>query len=146
MWEEFGHDQVVYAYIDHLQQAAENAFGIVDSGEGNREGETRLQMSPEHKIAILDYDMKAKKDAFEKETFECGICLGKWSVDSRCRIVSLTDLQIQRKVAHATECWIAGMFFAANVCKISTTMRLMRATLLQCVVWPQIVQKRGARL
>ncbi|PNP55052.1 hypothetical protein THARTR1_04741 [Trichoderma harzianum] len=34
-----------------------------------------LQVDPEHKLAVLDYDIKAKKAAFDKETFNCGICL-----------------------------------------------------------------------
>jgi E3 ubiquitin-protein ligase RNF14 len=70
IWEELGHGQVVFAYIDHLQQAAENAFSVL--GEGKY-----LQVSPDYKISLLDYDIKAKHAAFEKETFHCGICLGR---------------------------------------------------------------------
>lgn len=70
LWEEFGHDQVVYAYIDHIQQAAENAFGVLESSP-------HLEVSQEHKISLLDFDIKAKRTAFETETFDCGICLGK---------------------------------------------------------------------
>ncbi|KAI0166706.1 RWD domain-containing protein [Hypoxylon sp. FL1284] len=68
LWEEFGRDQVVYSYIDNLQQSAEDIFGLVDD-KGD------LEVSLEHRIAILDYDIKAKRKAFEKETFDCGICL-----------------------------------------------------------------------
>ncbi|KAI9746380.1 MAG: translation termination inhibitor protein itt1 [Claussenomyces sp. TS43310] len=68
IWDEFGHDQVVYAYIDHLQQAAENVFGVADDNQ-------HLQISQDHKIAILDYDIQAKRAAFERETFDCGVCL-----------------------------------------------------------------------
>lgn len=93
MWEEFGHDQVVFAYIDHLQQAAENGFGVVEMGEV-------MQVPQEHKIALLDYDIKARQAAFDKETFDCGICLGK--VDFSCdRSVEADLLQIQRKVLRA---------------------------------------------
>ncbi|KAI0381782.1 RWD-domain-containing protein [Hypomontagnella monticulosa] len=67
-WEDMGRDQVIFAYIDTLQQSTENVFGLVD-------GKGHLLVEPEHKIAILDYDIKAKRRAFEKETFECGICL-----------------------------------------------------------------------
>jgi E3 ubiquitin-protein ligase RNF14 len=70
LWEEFGQDQVVFAYIDHIQQAAENAFGVLDENK-------YLEASPEHKISLLDYDIKSKRTAFEKETFHCGICLGE---------------------------------------------------------------------
>ncbi|RYP79524.1 hypothetical protein DL770_006624 [Monosporascus sp. CRB-9-2] len=68
LWEELGRDQVVFAYIDDLQQSTDNLFGLVD-------GKGTLEVPPEHKIAILDYDIKAKRKAFEKETFDCGICL-----------------------------------------------------------------------
>ncbi|KAI1805452.1 RWD-domain-containing protein [Daldinia bambusicola] len=68
LWEDIGRDQVIFTYIDNLQQASENIFGLVDN-------EGRLEVGPEHKIAILDYDIKAKQRAFDKETFECGICL-----------------------------------------------------------------------
>ncbi|TFB04930.1 E3 ubiquitin-protein ligase itt1 [Trichoderma ghanense] len=68
LWEEMGRDLVVYTYIDHLQQAADDVFGAI-TAEGT------LQVDPEHKLAVLDYDIKAKKAAFDKETFDCGICL-----------------------------------------------------------------------
>ncbi|OTA61275.1 RWD-domain-containing protein [Hypoxylon sp. EC38] len=68
LWEEMGRDQVIFTYIDSLQQSAENVFGLVDN-------EGRLEVAPQHRIAILDYDIKAKQIAFEKETFACGICL-----------------------------------------------------------------------
>lgn len=70
LWEELGHDQVVFAYIDHLQQGAENTFGVLEGGE-------TLQVSQDLKIALLDFDINAKRAAFEKETFTCGVCLGK---------------------------------------------------------------------
>jgi E3 ubiquitin-protein ligase RNF14 len=69
LWEEMGRDMVGFTYIDHVQQAAENVFGLVDE-------KGTLEVDPRHKIAILDYDIKARKAAFEKETFNCGVCLG----------------------------------------------------------------------
>ncbi|KAI2641707.1 RWD-domain-containing protein [Hypomontagnella submonticulosa] len=68
LWEDIGRDQVIFTYIDNLQQSAEDIFGLVD-------GKGHLEVGPEHKIAILDYDIKAKQRSFEKETFDCGICL-----------------------------------------------------------------------
>ncbi|KAI1262478.1 RWD-domain-containing protein [Xylariaceae sp. FL1019] len=68
LWDEMGHDQVIFTYIDDLQHSAEDVFGLV-STKGN------LEVEPEHKIALLDYDINAKRKAFEKETFDCGICL-----------------------------------------------------------------------
>ncbi|KAI1375141.1 RWD-domain-containing protein [Hypoxylon crocopeplum] len=68
LWEEMGRDQVIFTYIDNLQQSAENVFGLVDD-------KGHLEVGLEHKIAILDHDIKAKQTAFGKETFECGVCL-----------------------------------------------------------------------
>ncbi|KAI8623790.1 RWD-domain-containing protein [Xylariaceae sp. FL1651] len=68
LWEEIGRDQVIFTYIDELQSATEDVFGLVNSRD-------TLEVGLEHKIALLDYDMNAKRKAFEKETFECGICL-----------------------------------------------------------------------
>ena len=70
MWEESGYNQVVFGYIDFLQQAAENAFGFAKEGR-------ILEVPQDFKIALLDYDIKATQAAFEKETFDCGVCLGK---------------------------------------------------------------------
>ncbi|OAA66104.1 RING finger protein [Cordyceps fumosorosea ARSEF 2679] len=68
LWEEAGRDMVAYAYIDHVQRGTEDVFGTM--GEDGT-----LAVDAEHKVAVLDYDIKAKKAAFERETFECGVCL-----------------------------------------------------------------------
>ncbi len=69
LWEDQGRDQIIFTYIDHLQQAAEASFNLAkDLG-------SHVTLSSELKIALLDHDLRAKRDAFEKETFECGICL-----------------------------------------------------------------------
>lgn len=69
LWEDLGRDLVVFSYVDHVQQLSDDVFGLVsDSGA--------LEIHPEHKIAVLDYDIEAKRRAFDKETFECGVCLG----------------------------------------------------------------------
>ena len=73
LWEDLGHDQVVFAYIDHLQQAAEDGFGF------NKAGKHTLELSPDLEIPLLDFDLKAKRAKFEQETFECGICLGEFT-------------------------------------------------------------------
>lgn len=69
LWEDVGRDQVVFTYIDHLQQTAENGFGF-NSGTS-----TTLELSPDLEIPLFDYDLKAKRAKFEQETFECGVCL-----------------------------------------------------------------------
>ncbi|KAF2971169.1 hypothetical protein GQX73_g2364 [Xylaria multiplex] len=68
LWEEIGRDQVIFTYIDDLQRSSDDVFGLVDS-------KGTLEVTPDHKIALLDYDINAKRKAFEKETFDCGICL-----------------------------------------------------------------------
>lgn len=69
LWEDMGRDMVAFAYIDHVQRAADDVFGAI-TPEGT------LEVDPQHKLAVLDHDIKAKKAAFEKETFDCGVCLG----------------------------------------------------------------------
>jgi E3 ubiquitin-protein ligase RNF14 len=69
MWEECGRSSVVYGYIDFLQQAAENGFGFAKTGK-------LLEIPQDFKISLLDYDIKATQAAFDKETFDCGVCLG----------------------------------------------------------------------
>ncbi|KAK5627083.1 hypothetical protein RRF57_002798 [Xylaria bambusicola] len=71
LWEDIGRDQVIFAYLDHIQRSSEDVFGLVD-------GKGTLKVILDHKIALLDYDINAKRKAFEKETFECGICLGRF--------------------------------------------------------------------
>jgi E3 ubiquitin-protein ligase RNF14 len=68
MWEDAGRSLVVYEFIDSLQQAAENAFGFAEEGK-------ILEIPQDFKISLLDYDIKATQAAFEKETFDCGVCL-----------------------------------------------------------------------
>ena len=70
LWEDMGRDLVGFTYIDHVQQAAEHVFGLVGDNRA-------LGVDPQHKIAILDYDIKARHAAFERETFSCGVCLGR---------------------------------------------------------------------
>ena len=99
VWDEAGHDQVVFTYLDEVRQSMDDVFGLVD-------GQGTLEVSPEHKIAILDYDSKAKQRAFEKETFNCEICLGKsiCDPDYQPTRTNLLPLQILRKAQCAIEC------------------------------------------
>ncbi|KAI1108987.1 RWD domain-containing protein [Nemania sp. NC0429] len=68
LWEDIGRDQVIFTYLDDLQRASDDVFGLVDS-------KGTLEVAPDHKLSLLDYDINAKRKAFEKETFDCGICL-----------------------------------------------------------------------
>ncbi|KZF21378.1 RWD-domain-containing protein [Xylona heveae TC161] len=69
LWEELGRDQVVFAYLDHLQQAAERNFDLIQ-----HENDT-LEVSQGTKIALLDFDINSKREKFAHESFECGVCL-----------------------------------------------------------------------
>jgi E3 ubiquitin-protein ligase RNF14 len=69
LWEEAGRDMVAFTYIDHVQRLADDVFGAV-----GRSG--ALEIDSAHKLAVLDYDINAKKAAFENDTFDCGVCLG----------------------------------------------------------------------
>lgn len=68
LWEEQGRDMVAYTYIDHLQRLADTIFDTL-TPDGT------LEINAEHKLAVLDYDIKAKKEEFERETFDCEVCL-----------------------------------------------------------------------
>src|SRR2546423_13908314 len=69
LWEELGKDQVVFTYIEHLQQLAESGLHLATSLQND------VPISGDMKLALLDFDLKTKRELFEKETFECGVCL-----------------------------------------------------------------------
>ena len=71
LWEELGRDLVVFSYIEHLREAAERGFDMAQADD------QVLEISPALKVSLLDFDLKAKRAKFERETFECGICLGR---------------------------------------------------------------------
>lgn len=77
LWDETGRDVITYSYIDHIQNIAEDVFGLANGAE-------MLEIDAHHKLAVLDYNIMAKKAAFDKETFECGICLGKFQLLMEC--------------------------------------------------------------
>ncbi|KAL1306401.1 hypothetical protein AAFC00_005108 [Neodothiora populina] len=66
LWEEFGRCQILFSYIDFLQQSAERAFDLLDTG---------LDLSPALQPALVEYDHRTKKEIFDLQTFDCGICL-----------------------------------------------------------------------
>ncbi|KAL8969645.1 MAG: hypothetical protein Q9197_004225 [Variospora fuerteventurae] len=66
IWEGMGRSQVLFAYIDHLREAAEDGFSL---GASSAEP---LHISSELEIMLLDFDIKAKRAEFGKATFECG--------------------------------------------------------------------------
>ncbi|KAK5056654.1 hypothetical protein LTR84_012186 [Exophiala bonariae] len=66
LWEEVGKDLVLYTYIVHLQEEAESAFRLAGPN---------LSLSSTLRLELLDFDLKTKQLHFERETFDCGICL-----------------------------------------------------------------------
>ncbi|OBT92708.1 translation termination inhibitor protein itt1 [Pseudogymnoascus verrucosus] len=67
-WEDIGHDQVLYMFIDHIQDSALGAFGLLDREE-------HLQLSPDLEIELLDHDKSAKQAEFDRQSYDCGVCL-----------------------------------------------------------------------
>jgi E3 ubiquitin-protein ligase RNF14 len=70
LWEEMLREVVMFAYINHIIESSENVFDSLDE-------RGTLAVDSRHKIALLDYDMAAKRATFEKEIFHCGVCLGE---------------------------------------------------------------------
>lgn len=69
-WEEYGGMQMLFAYVSYLQEAAETAFSVTDAFP---DGAVKLPLVM--KTALLDLNDRLKKEIFDKETFDCGICL-----------------------------------------------------------------------
>ncbi|KAJ8111821.1 hypothetical protein OPT61_g5669 [Boeremia exigua] len=65
VWEEYGHTQVMYAYISQLEEAAELAFGV-----------EALEVNVNALNCLVEHDRKTRRLSFEQGTYECGVCLG----------------------------------------------------------------------
>ncbi|RMZ79102.1 hypothetical protein DV738_g3479, partial [Chaetothyriales sp. CBS 135597] len=68
LWDEAGRDQIVFSYIDYLLQQAEDTFGLAG-------GDGVVSLSPDLRLALLDFDRRIRRQKFEQETFDCGVCL-----------------------------------------------------------------------
>lgn len=68
-WEEYGRCQILFSYIDFLQQAAESGFDLDQSADGC------LTLPTTHEPALVDFDKATKLSTFNAGTFDCGICL-----------------------------------------------------------------------
>ncbi|EUC45692.1 hypothetical protein COCMIDRAFT_94838 [Bipolaris oryzae ATCC 44560] len=64
LWHDYGGDTVLFAYISSLQEQAETAFGL--------QGLTLPASIQKH---MVDYARHMKKELFDKETFDCQVCL-----------------------------------------------------------------------
>ncbi|QIX02002.1 hypothetical protein AMS68_007519 [Peltaster fructicola] len=68
-WEDCGRGQTLFAYIDYLQQSAEQGLGLTAVSDGP----TILSASLEQTLQTFDRD--TKQTAFDAGTYDCGICL-----------------------------------------------------------------------
>ncbi|KAI7544777.1 hypothetical protein KC317_g15917, partial [Hortaea werneckii] len=69
-WEEYGHCQIVFLYIDFLQQTADRGFDLGDSPPARC-----LILPSSLKDELLRFDEETKLEVFRQGTYDCGICL-----------------------------------------------------------------------
>ena len=115
LWEELGRDQVVFSYLDYLREAAERGFDIAQADD------QALEFPPDLKVSLLDFDLKAKRAKFERETFECGICLGRSFGENSPYGLLTTWAQMPRKELFVTAFHSAGTSSVYHVFKTITT-------------------------
>lgn len=64
LWEEYSGGQMLFAYLTYLQEAAETTFDL-----------SHVSLPDGVKAELLDYSKRMKKELFDKETFDCDVCL-----------------------------------------------------------------------
>jgi E3 ubiquitin-protein ligase RNF14 len=64
VWEEYGGGSILFSYISSLQEQAENSFSLEE-----------LTLPSALRTEIMDYSKRMKKELFDKETFDCEVCL-----------------------------------------------------------------------
>lgn len=69
LWEDYGQCQILYTYIDCLQQAAEQGFEVDQSPEGCLTLPTSLEQP------LVEFDAFTKLSIFNEGKYDCGICL-----------------------------------------------------------------------
>ena len=69
LWEEYGRCQILYSFIDFLQQNADDGFDLAKSNSPS------LRLNKELEVPLLDFDRKTKRDNFNQGSYDCGICL-----------------------------------------------------------------------
>ena len=69
LWEEYGRCQVLFSFIDFLQQAAEGGFDLDQSADGC------LVLSAVREKELVLFDKETKRERFNAGTYDCGICL-----------------------------------------------------------------------
>ena len=69
LWVEYGQCQILFSYIDYLQQAAERGFDLDQSAEGC------LVLPVTAEPALVTFNNETKQKVFDAGTYDCGICL-----------------------------------------------------------------------
>jgi E3 ubiquitin-protein ligase RNF14 len=64
LWDEYGGGSILFAYISSLQEQAESAFGLEE-----------LTLPSSMRKDLVDYSRRTKKELFDKDTFDCEVCL-----------------------------------------------------------------------
>lgn len=69
LWEEYGHCQILFTYIDSIQQAAERGFDLDQSADGC------LVLAATLESKLVAFDAATTLSIFNAGTYDCGICL-----------------------------------------------------------------------
>lgn len=69
LWDEYGQCQILYTFIDFLQQAAERGFDLDRSMDGC------LVLTPDLEKTLITFDEVSKNAVFNAGHYDCGICL-----------------------------------------------------------------------
>lgn len=64
LWDEYGGGMILFAYISSLQEQAEACFGTDE-----------LALPASMRAELLAYSKRLKRELFDKETFDCEVCL-----------------------------------------------------------------------
>lgn len=64
LWEEYSGGQMLFAYVSYLQESTETTFGL-----------SEIKLPSSLKDELLEYDKRTKQERFDKETFDCEVCL-----------------------------------------------------------------------
>lgn len=64
LWDEYGGGMILFSYISSLQEQTEATFGL-----------EALSLPSDIRLELVAYSKKLKRELFDKETFDCEVCL-----------------------------------------------------------------------
>jgi E3 ubiquitin-protein ligase RNF14 len=147
LWESWGHDEVIFTYLDMLNEQGQDGLGLRDPAAGNT-----ILLNATKYLEIMNFQAKARKARFNQRTFSCEVCLApKKGFDcykmSRCGHVfckkCITDYYttcIIEGEVNKVQCMAFGCFVkTANGKKIYPT--IAPAELLQIPLERTLVQR-----